>query len=96
MRAALKAHEGGLAFNHIGDDGVLRSFHPSGSVIDYVKLTPEHTQRMLQRWGKNDYLAQIFDDVDGRNVTEEKQLWYPGENLLPWSLLTKTNSTYNK
>ncbi|KAL8831146.1 MAG: hypothetical protein Q9191_001020 [Dirinaria sp. TL-2023a] len=81
LMAAMTKHDHGM--KHLGDDGVLRSFAPNGTVLDYLKLNASEVQQMVDRFGRNDYLTEVFDGVDGHNVTDHEQLANPGEHLLP-------------
>lgn len=77
----MEKHDQGIV--HLGDDGVLRSFGPNGTVLEYVKLSTNQIQQMLDRHGRNDHFTEVFDGVDGRAVTDLEQLTNPGEHLLP-------------
>ena len=80
---------------NVGADGVLRSFAPDGSVLDYRQLDPdqlgEFATMQLQgweRWAAENgdeipasvvALAEAAHDVDGRHVTELDKLLHPTE-----------------
>lgn len=81
LMAGMTKHDHGM--KHLGDDGVLRSFAPNGTVLDYVKLNASQVQQMVDLYGRDDYLTEVFDGVDGHNVTNHEQLVNPGEHLLP-------------
>lgn len=81
LMAALGKHDQGIV--HLGDDGVLRSFAPNGTVLEYVKLSTNQIQQMLDSHGRTDHLTEVYDGVDGREVTDLEQLTNPGEHLLP-------------
>ncbi|RHZ50385.1 uncharacterized protein CDV56_105676 [Aspergillus thermomutatus] len=71
---------------HIADDGVARAYDENESVIDYVPLTNDQLKQLLanlpEPWKKEaDHLHAVFDDVDGRQVTDEKQLLDPPAEL---------------
>ncbi|GFF34043.1 lactobacillus up-regulated protein [Aspergillus udagawae] len=62
---------------HIADDGVARSYDENESVIDYVPLTNDQLKQLLsnlpEAWQKEaDHLHAVFDNVDGRQVIDEK------------------------
>jgi hypothetical protein len=82
--AKLKSVPGGYV--HIADDGVARAYNENESVIDYVPLTNDQLKQLLKNlpeaWKKEaDHLHAVFDDVDGRQVTDEKQLLDPPAEL---------------
>lgn len=81
LLAAMIKHEYGM--KHLGTDGVLRSFAPNGTVLDYVKLNSTQVQQMIDRYSRDDYLTEAFDGVDGHNVIDQEQLMNPGEHILP-------------
>ncbi|KAF4154711.1 hypothetical protein CNMCM6936_006916 [Aspergillus lentulus] len=71
---------------HLANDGVARAYDENESVIDYVPLTNDQLKQLLanlpEPWKKEaDHLHAIFDDVDGRQVTDEKQLLDPPAEL---------------
>lgn len=70
-------------FHHVGVDGVIRTFHTNGTVLDYVKLKPTHIVQLLKTYHGASDLAQVLTGVNGHDVTDEKQLFYPGIALLP-------------
>lgn len=76
----MEVHSDG--FSHLGDDGVLRSFHPNGTVIDHVKLSTKQIQRMVDGHGRNAHLTEVFDGVNGHSVSNE-QATNPAKHLLP-------------
>ena len=86
--AALQRHPDGVV--HLGDDGVLRSFHPNQTVLEYVKLSANQIQHVLDVQGRNDHLNEIFDGVNGHSVTDLEQLTNPGEHLLPLHFVNST------
>lgn len=79
--AAMETHDHGMV--HLGDDGVLRSFDPNGTVLEYVRLSTNQIQQMLDSHGRTDHYTEVFDGVDGREVTDLEQLTNPGKHLLP-------------
>ncbi|KAG2016647.1 hypothetical protein GB937_006125 [Aspergillus fischeri] len=75
-----------LGYVHIADDGVARAYDENESVIDYVPLTNDQLKHLLKNlpeaWKKEaDHLHAVFDGVDGRQVTDEKQLLDPPAEL---------------
>jgi hypothetical protein len=75
-----------LGYVHIADDGVARAYDENESVIDYVPLTNDQLKQLLKNlpeaWRKEaDHLHAVFDGVDGRQVTDEKQLLDPPAEL---------------
>ena len=83
-------HDQGIT--HLGDDGVLRSFAPNGTVLEYVKLSANQIQQLVDSHGRNDHFTEVFDGVDGREVTDLEQLTNPGEHLLPLPFQNSTMS----
>ena len=71
------------SFQHVGLDGVVRTYHTNGTVLGYVKLKPTHIVQLLKNYHGTSELAQNLAGVNGHDVTDEKQLFYPGEALLP-------------
>ncbi|KKZ64390.1 hypothetical protein EMCG_09629 [[Emmonsia] crescens] len=73
-------------FNHIGDDGILRSFNEEGEVIGYTRLTHDQLLDIIETspWspGKKEYLAQQWSAADSPQVSME-QIWQPPKGLLP-------------
>ncbi|KAL8820920.1 MAG: hypothetical protein Q9191_007416 [Dirinaria sp. TL-2023a] len=81
LLAGLKYHDFGI--RHFADDGVVRSYAPNGTVLDYVKLNAAQVQEMVDRRGRDDHLDEVYRGVDGHNVTDEKQCTNPPDHLLP-------------
>jgi hypothetical protein len=84
--AVAKLKSGPHVYVHIADDGVARAYDENESVIDYVPLTNDQLKQLLanlpEPWKKEaDHLHAVFDDVDGRQVTDEKQLLDPPAEL---------------
>ncbi|KAF4231099.1 hypothetical protein CNMCM8980_005616 [Aspergillus fumigatiaffinis] len=82
--AKLKSVPGGYV--HIADDGVARAYDENESVIDYIPLTNDQLKKLLANLPgplkkEADHLHAVFDDVDGRQVTDEKQLLDPPAEL---------------
>lgn len=71
------------SFQHVALDGVLRTYHTNGTVLGYVKLKPTHIEQLLKNYHGTSDLARDLAGVDGRDVTDEKQLFNPGEAFLP-------------
>lgn len=55
---ALSQHDDGVFY--LGKDGVVRSFHPNGSVIDTCKLNPNQIQQLIKGHGGNGNLTKLF------------------------------------
>ncbi|PKX91118.1 uncharacterized protein P174DRAFT_463260 [Aspergillus novofumigatus IBT 16806] len=86
FEAMAKLKSGPHVYVHIADDGVARAYDENESVIDYVPLTNDQLKQLLanlpEPWKKEaDHLHTVFDDVDGRQVTDEKQLLDPPAEL---------------
>lgn len=73
----------GEGFVHLADDGVLRSYAPNGTVIDFVQLTPEQISKQLTSLPYDyyvkhvDHLNEVFRGVDGFDVTNATLLMHP-------------------
>lgn len=85
-------HEDGVT--HLGDDGVLRSFHPNGTVIEYQKLSANQIGQMLDGFGRTEHLDGVYNGVNGHSVSHYQAL-NPGEDLLPRRFKKSANSTIN-
>ncbi|KAI1120311.1 hypothetical protein F5Y10DRAFT_283393 [Nemania abortiva] len=84
--ALLKDNSG---FVSVGDDGVVRSFVPNGTVIDYYQLDPDQVKEFAEKqyfaWaahGAADVPASVSELAqppypDGRLVLNETQLLFP-------------------
>ncbi|PIG84411.1 hypothetical protein AARAC_002339 [Aspergillus arachidicola] len=62
-----------IDFFHLGDDGVLQHFNESGTVLNYTTLSPQQISQALYTSSLNnveeeEYLSQVFRNVDDRNV----------------------------
>ena len=82
VQRSMKAHPDGLF--HLAHDGVLRSYDGDRHVIDYRQLSPELIAAYLKTSPNQDLIH--YDEwagVDGRQVTDEKALWDPPDNLKP-------------
>ncbi|KAE8391167.1 hypothetical protein BDV23DRAFT_171767 [Aspergillus alliaceus] len=84
--AMAKLKSGPHVYVHIADDGVARAYDENESVIDYVPLTNNQLKQLLanlpEPWKKEaDHLHAVFDDIDGRQVTDKKQLLDPPAEL---------------
>lgn len=68
--AKLATHDDGMC--DIGADGVVRSFHPNGTLLDYARLSPHHLQSLIKQhqWSSN--LKDIWSGVNGYDVTDEQ------------------------
>ncbi|KAG7009674.1 pisatin demethylase [Physcia stellaris] len=74
----------------LGDDGVLRSYHSNGTVIDYVKLTNQNIQDFIHRSGHDDSIIEEFKGVSGHDVTDMEQILHPNQTF------TAGGSEYDK
>jgi hypothetical protein len=63
-------------------DGVLRSYDGNHKVIDYLQLNPEQIAAFLDKLQQGHDLRK-WEGVDGIEVTDEKALWDPPQNLKP-------------
>ncbi|KAF5862038.1 hypothetical protein ETB97_012184 [Aspergillus alliaceus] len=77
LAAPKKAAQEGL--NVFDAMAKLKSGPHNESVIDYVPLTNDQLKQLLanlpEPWKKEaDHLHAVFDDIDGRQVTDKKQL----------------------
>ncbi|KAL4770210.1 hypothetical protein BDW60DRAFT_209392 [Aspergillus nidulans var. acristatus] len=82
---ALPIDPTGGGYSHLGDDGVLRNFDSDLAVVSYLQLTPEQIQQYISRYPSSvqDHLHEVFDGVDGRDVTDVEALMNPGPDILP-------------
>ncbi|KAE8312841.1 hypothetical protein BDV41DRAFT_577269 [Aspergillus transmontanensis] len=82
-------------FIHLGDDGVLRHFNESGTVLNYAPLSPQQITQMLSDTSSLDteaekeHLSQVFRGVDGRTVKGPALLNPPAE-IYPTNFLNNT------
>lgn len=86
MKVAPPGSNGG-GIIHLGDDGVLRTLdeHNPTNVLAYKQLSPDEITQMLHAFPgqARQRLTDLFRGVDGRTVTDEKDLWHPGADILP-------------
>ena len=72
---------------HLGRDGVLRSFNSRREVVDYKQLSPEEITDVNSRLDFDSKLQQhvteVMQGVDGRKVTDLKELLQPGPEIMP-------------
>ncbi|KAI1323204.1 hypothetical protein F5Y16DRAFT_403706 [Xylariaceae sp. FL0255] len=83
-RVLLKDNGG---FISLGDDGVIRSFIPNGTVIDYYQLDPEQVKQLAEKqysvWATIGDVPESVSELaqppypDGRLVVNETQLLFP-------------------
>ncbi|OOF91846.1 hypothetical protein ASPCADRAFT_133917 [Aspergillus carbonarius ITEM 5010] len=75
---------------YLGGDGVLRSVDANGRVVAYQQLSPQQISEYNSNFpaAEQDRLAQEFQGVDGRDVTNVDQLLNPGRDLLPPMAIT--------
>lgn len=88
----LKSDPDGIT--HFGDDGVLRSYSSSGTVIDHARLTNEHLM-LAARWlpsDKQNLMKKKWAGVDGFQAPSE-QIESPPSHLRP--LLLEKPEAYN-
>jgi len=67
---------------HIADDGVVRSYDKNDAVIDHIPLNNEQLKQLLanlpEPWQKeSDHLHALFDNVNGHDVVDKRQLLDP-------------------
>ena len=48
---------------HLAADGVLQSFHPNGTVLDYATLSTNQIQHMIDWQGRDEYLTEVFAGI---------------------------------
>ncbi len=75
-------------FLHFADDGVVRSYSANRTVIDYAPLSNKHLLETINAnrpFVGDDYehLMEVFNGVDGHNVTDLNQIYDPPEWLRP-------------
>ena len=80
LMGALAKHDNGTI--HIGEDGVCRSFHSNGTVLDYVKFTPQHIQHIIKGYRGSTNLTEVLTGVNGHDVTDAQAL-NPSNALVP-------------
>lgn len=78
-----------LGFIHFADDGIVRSYSENGTVIDYV---PFNNALLMETVALNrpaydnqtyQHLLDVFDGVDGHDVTDPQQIFNPPNWLRP-------------
>lgn len=50
-------------FHALDENGVLRSFHANGTVLDYLKLSNAQIQHVIHRGGHDDHLAEVVRSI---------------------------------
>ena len=72
VMASMKKDPTGEGFFHVGDDGVLRTLTANNTVVDYRQLTPAQIAQNLAIYSgaAKEYLTNVFEGVDGRDVTD--------------------------
>ncbi|KAL2826766.1 hypothetical protein BJY01DRAFT_229557 [Aspergillus pseudoustus] len=85
IMSSLRRDPEGRGFTHLATDGVLRTFDGDRNVVDYRQLSPEEIRTVMQVFPQQwrDQVKDKFVGVDGRDVTDEEQLRYPSEELVP-------------
>ncbi|KAL5042430.1 hypothetical protein BDW71DRAFT_146574 [Aspergillus fruticulosus] len=85
IMSSLRRSPSGHGFTHLACDGVLRTISGDHKVVDYRRLSPEEIQTVMQAFPQRhrDQVKDKFVGVDGRDVTDEEQLWHPSEELVP-------------
>jgi hypothetical protein len=76
-------------FAHLGDDGVIRTYTANFTVLSFAKLNPEqiwavfrrHPQDYQERFGP--HWTEVYENVDGRTVSNVSQILHPGDDILP-------------
>ncbi|KIW49402.1 hypothetical protein PV05_11082 [Exophiala xenobiotica] len=76
-------------FVHSGDDGVVRSYAANFTVLSFAKLDPEQIWAVVGKYPQ-DYQeqlgprwAEVYENVDGRTVSNVSQILHPGDEILP-------------
>lgn len=86
---SLRRSPSGQGLSHVASDGVLRSFSSQLEVVDYKQLSPEQIElvwKSMEGLYPADALREFVErmrGVDGRDVTDDKQLLHPGPELRP-------------
>ncbi|KAL2843414.1 hypothetical protein BJX68DRAFT_243949 [Aspergillus pseudodeflectus] len=85
IMSSLRRSPSGRGYTHLACDGVLRAISGDNKVVDYRRLSPEDIQTVMQVFPQKyrDQVKDKFVGVDGRDVTNEEQLWNPSEELVP-------------
>ncbi|KAL2367452.1 hypothetical protein, variant [Blastomyces gilchristii SLH14081] len=78
-----------LGFGHLGDDGVYRMYNRNGTVIDYLLLSSDEIEELienspLKEQDKN-HMRNLLGGVNSTNV-DLQQIWFPAFNLRPHKL----------
>ncbi|GKZ70410.1 hypothetical protein AnigIFM50267_006054 [Aspergillus niger] len=70
---------------YLGSDGVLRSVDAANRVVSYQQLSPQQISQYIQNLPQRDAarLQRVFQDADGRDVTDLDQLLNPDSDQLP-------------
>ncbi|GLA06181.1 hypothetical protein AnigIFM60653_006704 [Aspergillus niger] len=70
---------------YLGSDGVLRSVGAANRVVSYQQLSPQQISQYIQNLPQRDAarLQRVFQDADGRDVTDLDQLLNPDSDQLP-------------
>lgn len=87
---------------HLADDGVARSYTPNGTVIDAVALTNVQLKAfkvsldavLSSQIKDREHFNEVWENVDGRDVTDQDQIYNPLDSLKP--VLFQTNGTSPK
>ncbi|MCJ1228165.1 hypothetical protein MMC12_004826, partial [Toensbergia leucococca] len=79
----------------LGLDGVLRSLDGNNVVLNYAQLSPDQISQFLSSFKNHTVLQQKYAGVDGRNVTDPKELIQPKKLTEPSSsLLSRRSQPY--
>lgn len=88
----------GDGFVHIADDGIARSYDERGVVVDYCRLSNDQLRSMMESLPpsirhQQAHLKEVYEGVDGHDVTDKTQIWDPPPELRPFgSPRPKTSS----
>ncbi|PGH36556.1 hypothetical protein GX50_00593 [[Emmonsia] crescens] len=75
-------------FQHIGDDGVMRSFNEAGQVMGYARVNRDGLlgfiadRKSILTPEEKAHLTELWSAVDSSQVNTE-QIWQPSKELLP-------------
>jgi hypothetical protein len=75
-------------FVHLAGDGVARSYAANNTVIDYAALSNSQIQQVISQLpaSHQKHLEQVFEGVDGYDVTDKSQLLEPPPWLRPFQI----------
>lgn len=83
-------------FFHLGDDGVLRHFNESGTVLNYAQLSPPQISQALADTSsintaeEKDHISSVFENLDVHDV-QGSALLNPLAYIYPTGFLSNCN-----